>query len=180
MSTSPLATVSLKFIDIMVGVILGLGFQWWPNLIFPWQYLAFVFSYVDIVDYWIDYSPALKKFPPKKEVDVFIDVAIMFAIFLYVYSTQLGLTSFLLAYLFFCFIDSLWLLRAKHEYPQLKSSNSFITTWLKLNAMQIAYTLLLLFLSSLIFPFFLLLTFIGLRIGTRILASLGYRRFYFI
>ena len=40
----------------MVGVVLGLGFQWWPLLKEPWQYTAFIFVYLDIVDYWIDRS----------------------------------------------------------------------------------------------------------------------------
>ena len=39
---------SLKFIDIMIGVVLGLGFQWWPLLQEPWQYVAFIFVYLNI------------------------------------------------------------------------------------------------------------------------------------
>jgi len=32
-----LKNFSLKFVDIMVGIVLGLGFQWWPELHEPWQ-----------------------------------------------------------------------------------------------------------------------------------------------
>lgn len=62
----------VKFVDIVLGVILGLGFQWWPMLHEPWQYVAFVFVYLNLIDFWIDYTPAMKKYPLKSEIDVFI------------------------------------------------------------------------------------------------------------
>ena len=69
----------------MIAVVLGLGFQWWPALTEPWHYIAFIFVYVDIVDYWMDYGPSLKKFPPKREIDIILDILIMFALFLYIF-----------------------------------------------------------------------------------------------
>src|SRR5687768_14211625 len=92
---------SLKFIDIMIGIVLGLGFQWWIILQQPWQYIAFVFVYFDIVDNWIDYSHSLKKFPPKREIDVFLDLSIMFVFFLYIYTTQLTIVYFLITFIVF-------------------------------------------------------------------------------
>ena len=185
MSKSSLTSVSLKFIDIMVGVILGLGFQWWPSLVEPWQYLAFIFAYVDIVDYWIDYSPSLKKYPPKKEFDIFIDMVIMFSIFLYVYSTQLTIERFLLAYVLFSIVDIIWLYRAQYEHApnrmaSKKKEHAFLATWLKFNTIQAGYTLGLV-IFSLFVPvasFALLSVFVVLRIVTRVLASLGYKKVY--
>ena len=108
---------SIKFIDIMIGVILGLGFQWWPNLSEPWQYAAFILVYIDVIDYWIDYAPSLKKFPPKFELDLLLDVAIMFTLFLYIYATQQSIVYFLVAFVVLRLLDSFWLLRANREYP---------------------------------------------------------------
>src|SRR4051812_14495728 len=107
---------SLKFLDIMVGIVLGLGFQWWVALQYPWQYVAFIFVYFDIVDYWIDYSPSLKKWPPLRELDVFLDISIMFSLFLYIYSTQLTIAYFLTTFIAFKLLDYFWLLSSKHEY----------------------------------------------------------------
>jgi hypothetical protein len=88
---------SVKFIDMMIGIVLGLGLQWWVNLESTWQYVAFVFCYFDITDYWIDYGPSLKKFPPKREIDVFLDVAIAFSLFFYIYTTQVSVFYFLIS-----------------------------------------------------------------------------------
>ena len=49
MSRETFATFGPKFMDVMVGVVLGLGFQWWPDLREPWQFLAFVLVYLIFV-----------------------------------------------------------------------------------------------------------------------------------
>ncbi|HEY4523268.1 MAG TPA: hypothetical protein VJK04_00125 [Candidatus Paceibacterota bacterium] len=172
---------SLKFIDIMVGIVLGLGFQWWPNLQTPWQYIAFIFVYLDIVDYWIDYSPSLKKFPPKKEINVMLDVSIMFALFLYIYSTQLTIIYFLTAFVVFIALDYFWLLSSRHEYHPTGTDKLFVDTWIRFNLVEIfiAIALIILVMVFHVLPLAVLIIFIVARLITRALASWRYKKVHF-
>ena len=165
----------------MVGLVLGLGFQWWPQLHEPWQYLAFIFVYVDIIDYWIDYSPSLKKWPPKREIDVFLDVTIMFSLFLYIYATQLTITYFLGAFILMKFLDYLWLLSSKIEYRPTGTDKIFIDTWLNLNLVEIVSSLIIMSLAyySPLSPLLLLAVYIFTRIVVRVWASFNYKKIHF-
>ncbi len=173
---------SLKFIDIMVGIILGLGFQWWPQLHEPWQYIAFVFVYFDIVDYWIDYSPSLKKFPPKREVDILLDLSIMFVLFFYIYVTQLTIVHFLTAFIGLKVLDYFWLLSSQREYKPTGTDRLFVTTWLTFNLIEAAGAILGIIAAAEfgVSPIVILLYFIVFRIGMRVLASLRYKRIHFV
>ncbi|MDO8594787.1 MAG: hypothetical protein Q7R93_04740 [bacterium] len=173
---------SLKFLDIMIGIVLGLGFQWWPELQEPWQYIAFVFVYLDIVDYWIDYGPSLKKFPPKREIDVMLDVAIMFSLFLYIYATQLTIMYLLGSFVLFRVLDYFWLLSSKHEYHPTRTDKAFVDTWLVLNLVEclVVGGLMVLATLSAFSPLVLLSVFIIFRIVIRICASWRYRKIHFI
>lgn len=173
---------SLKFLDIMIGIILGLGFQWWPELSEPWQYVAFIFVYLDIIDYWIDYGPSLKKFPPKREIDVFLDVAIMFALFFYIYTTQLSILYFLTSFLGLRVLDYFWLLSSKKEYQPTGTDGTFVDAWLKFNIIESVVTLsiICLALKTEISSLYLLITFIIIRILVRILASFKYKKIHFV
>ena len=173
---------SLKFLDIMVAVVLGLGFQWWPALHEPWQFAAFVFVYFDIVDYWIDYGPSLKKWPPKREIDVLLDVGIMFALFLYVYTTQTSIVYFLSSFILLRVVDSFWLLRCKHEYRPKSGDALFLNAWLRLGTIEIFGSAVLIALALLVPSFTALLamgTFIVFRVAMRILASFMYKKVHF-
>jgi hypothetical protein len=172
---------SLKFIDILIGIVLGLGFQWWPLFTEPWQYVAFIFAYFDIVDYWIDYAPSLKKFPPKREFDVMLDLGIMFILFLYIYATIVSMTYFLVAFIVWRVLDYLWLWSSKHEYSPGGSDKLFVDTWMKFNLLEavIAGGLVL---GSNVFniePMTILAVFIICRIIVRVLASLRYKKVHF-
>jgi len=173
---------SLKFLDIMIGIVLGLGFQWWPALVQPWQLIAFIFVYLDIVDYWIDYGPSLKKFPPKREIDVMLDVSIMFSLFLYIYSTQLTITYFLGAFLLFRALDYFWLLSSKYEYHPTRTDKVFVDTWLKLDLIEFvaAAGLLVLEFFSAFSPFTFIVVFIAFRILIRVTASWHYKKIHFV
>ena len=172
---------SLKFVDIMIAVVLGLGFQWWTSLKEPWQYIAFIFVYLDIVDYWIDYSPSLKKFPPKKEIDVMLDVFIMFSLFLYIYSAQLTIMYFLGAFILFKILDYFWLLSSKLEYKPIGLDGLFIETWLKLNLIEVIATGLLIGFCLLtnLPSIIILISYITIRIIIRVIASLKYKKIHF-
>ncbi len=173
---------SLKFIDIMIGIVLGLGFQWWIVLQSPWQYIAFIFVYFDIVDYWIDYSPSLKKFPPKREIDVFLDLSIMFVLFLYIYTTQLTITYFLTVFVIFRILDFLWLWSSKNEYNPTGVDKLFVDTWMQSNFFEAGITGILIGLVSLfsIQSPSAILIFITFRIIVRIVASLRYKKVHFV
>ena len=166
----------------MVGMVLGLGFQWWPALKDPWQYLAFIFVYLDIVDFWIDYSPSLKKFPPKREIDVMLDIAIMFSLFLYIYATQITLVYFLTASILLRILDFFWLLSSKYEYRPTNSDKVYIDTWLFFDLLEAALAGVFIgitFFAS-FHPFFILFTFIIFSITVRILASMQYKKVHFV
>lgn len=165
----------------MIGVVLGLGFQWWPNLHEPWQYAAFIFVYFDLVDYWIDYSASLTQLPPRRELGILFDVAVIFTMFLYIYSTQLSVVYFLLAFLAFRVVDMCCLLRAKYEHHQSLHAGRFIRAWLINNTIEIIYTALILFIASnyAFSPLSVLGVFIALRLTTRVAASLQYKQVYF-
>ncbi|OGG53414.1 hypothetical protein A3C20_00305 [Candidatus Kaiserbacteria bacterium RIFCSPHIGHO2_02_FULL_55_25] len=176
-----LANISLKFVDIMIGVVLGLGFQWWPNLVEPWQYAAFIFVYIDLVDYWIDYSFSLKAFPPKRELNIMLDVAIIFTMFLYIYSTQLTITYFLVSFGAFRIIDTFSLIRARREYHPSGREKKFVHAWIAMNIAEMLYTagLLIVAIQFAFSPLMLLGMYIALRLATRIIASLHYKEVYF-
>ncbi|MEK9158168.1 MAG: hypothetical protein AAB638_03240 [Patescibacteria group bacterium] len=172
---------SLKFVDIMVGIVLGLGFQWWPELHEPWQYVAFIFVYFDIVDYWIEYSPTLKKWPPKREIDVILDVAISFSLFLYIYSTQLAIIYLLGACILTKVLDYLWLLSSKVEFNPTGPDRVYIDTWLKLNLSIVIMSLALIALNYYMHlaPSLTLFVYIGGRLVIRIIASTQYKKIHY-
>lgn len=166
----------------MVGIVLGLGFQWWPNLNQPWQYAAFVFAYLDIVDYWIDYSPSLKKFPPKREIDVMLDVGIMFSLFLYIYATQLTIFYFFTAFIVFRLFDFFWLLSSKREFNPIGTDKVFIDTWMFFNLIEAAGAAVLMGLRYVTswHDIVIITAFILFRIFMRILASFRYKKVHFV
>lgn len=172
---------SIKFVDIMVGVVLGLGFQWWAILREPWQFIAFLFAYVDTVDYWIDYGPALKKFPPRKEIDVLLDVGIIFSLFLYIYATQISVIYFLTAFILLRVLDFFWLLSSRIEYHPQGADKTYINTWLYLDCIEAAIAGALIIFALVFTPssLFLVAFYIFYRIMVRVFASINYRKVYF-
>ena len=171
----------LKYIDIMIGVVLGLGFQWWPNLTEFWQYIAFIFIYLNLIDYWIDYSPTIKKFPLINQVDVILHTGIFFAMFLMVYYTQTSVQNVFLSFLLFRVFDILWILRMQNEYPVTTRDRLFMGTWLKGNAVEFIATLGLLVLALRwhIPGLILMGAFILCRVSTRILSSIHYKKVFY-
>lgn len=166
----------------MIGIVLGLGFQWWPALHEPWQYAAFVFVYLDIVDYWMDYGPSLKKFPPKREIDIILDVAIMFALFLYIYSTQLSFLYFLASFVLLRVLDYFWLLSSRHEFHPTGSDKLFVDAWLKFDLLETALAVVLMLVAKFsdVEVIYLLSAYIVFRVAIRVLASSKYKKIHFV
>jgi len=178
---NPIKNFSLKFIDIMVGVVLGLGLQWWPDLKEPWQYIAFIFSYIFIVDFWIDYGPSLKKFPPKKEIDVLLDVALIFCLFFCIYTTHLAILYFLISFIMLFVFDYFWLLSSKKEYQPIGQDKTYVDTWMRLDLFLGAGLTILVIIIGKIFSIsslVILLIFIFINAILRILSIWKYKRFY--
>ena len=165
----------------MIGVILGLGFQWWPNLQEPWQYLAFIFVYLSIIDYWIDTAAALKKYPPKRELDLMLDIAILFLLFLYIYATQRTVLYLLGVFTIARALDALWVLRVLSEYHPLPADGKVFVTWLRQMIFEILFALALIG-TTFLWPLGALITllpFIGFRVAMRVFASFRYKKVYF-
>ena len=120
---------SLKFVDVMIGVVLGVGFQWWPELHDFWQHVAFLFIYLNLVDFWIDYSPTLKKFPIKREFDVIIHTFLVFLMFYMIYSVTLSIQHIFISYGIFRLLDILWIHRMRKGYPVSESDMKFLSGW---------------------------------------------------
>lgn len=169
---------ALKFIDIMIGIVLGLGFQWWDNLHEPWQYIAFFFAYLSVIDYWIDYNPVVKKFPPKNELSLITDVGVLFSMFLLIYSAQKTLAYFFIAFAVFRIADIFWLLRVKHDFTLPKSEKIYFDTWIIFELIEaiVAIGLLIAFQYP---PLMVILVFIIFRIGMRVAASFRYKSVHF-
>lgn len=172
---------SVKFIDMMIGIVLGLGLQWWVNLESTWQYVAFVFCYFDITDYWIDYGPSLKKFPPKREIDVFLDVAIAFSLFFYIYTTQVGVFYFLISCAAIRILDFFWLWSSNVEYKPVGFDKLYVETWMKFNIIQVFMVFVIILSSYLLAlsPLVTIIIYILERVALRVIASLKYKRFFY-
>lgn len=166
----------------MIGIVLGLGFQWWPNLHETWQYIAFIFVYLSIIDYWIDTAGALKKYPPKREIDVMLDVAIMFLLFLYIYATQITIAYLLTIFIIFRVFDAFWILRVKNEYKTDTHDTLVMNTWLISDTFESAVAAALIGVSWSITPppLIILTIFIAFIFAVRIWSSFRYRRVYFV
>ena len=165
----------------MIGIVLGLGFQWWPNLHEPWQYIAFVFVYIDIIDYWIDYAASRKKYPSKRESEILLDVAIMFTLFLYIYATQVTINYFLLSFIALSFFDFVSIVRTKLQHAPMGSGGAFFSAYLLADGVNMIFSAALIvatYVSSLS-PLTILTMFIGARILMRVIATFKHKSFFF-
>lgn len=171
----------LKFIDVMVAVVLGLGFSWWPELNEPWQYLAFIFAYLNLVDYWVDYNPTAKKYSLKLEVDVVLHTLIIFGMFLLVFATQKSLSYFLLSFVFYRVADILWLWFIKAKHKRLAGDLVFINTWLFSDIVEalVALGFGWLAFNESFTPLYLLIAFVVIRIFTRLISSARYKKIFY-
>ena len=130
----------------------------------------------------IDSSPALKKFPPKRKIDVFLDLGIMFSFFLYIYSTQLTIVYFLATFIIFKILDYFWLWSSERQYKPTGIDKLFLDTWMRFNIFEAVITAILIGITLLfsIEPLIIIIVFISFRIITRIMASLRYKKIHFV
>lgn len=165
----------------MIGIVLGLGFQSWANIDNAWQYIAFFFAYLSIIDYWIDYIPTIRKFPPKNEIDLLADVGILFLMFLLIYATGFTITYFLIVYGVFRLVDNIWMARIRYQYDLSDRDKLFFNTWLIFGSIEGLIALALIILTAIfqLVPLMILVIFIIFRIIMRVFASIRYKSFNF-
>ncbi len=110
-----------------------------------------------------------------------IDVAIMFALFFYIYAVQLTIIHFLLAFSLLRFFDFLWLLRARGQYHPTAFENAFVRAYLLADAVEVLVAFAFIaFIGIKAVPVLAtLIAFIAFRILARIWASFQYKRVYF-
>lgn len=180
-SSPPLQDFSTKFVDIMIGIVLGLGFQWFPELHEPWQYIAFIFVYLNLIDYWIDYSPVVKKYPFKREFDVILHFGIIFMMFFLVYATKLSIGAVLISFIVYRLLDLVWIWRLRNYYGLSSKDQVYVNTWGKFEVLEIIGVLMLLGFNWLFVfsPLSILIGFILLRTALRVLASANYQTIYY-
>lgn len=165
----------------MVGVVLGLGFQWWIDLKEPWQYLAFAFAYLNIIDYWVDYNPLAKKYALKLEIDVILHTLIIFGMFLFIFSTQKSIFYFLVSFAVYRVADILWIWRIKSEHKIPSRDLIFLDTWFLYDFVEVFISAGLYVLAhfGVLSPLSVLVVFICARIITRTIESKRYKKVFY-
>ncbi|HEY4515679.1 MAG TPA: hypothetical protein VJH67_00610 [Candidatus Paceibacterota bacterium] len=171
----------LKFIDVMIGVVLGIGFQFWTELREPWQYIAFIFAYLNIIDYWIDYNPLAKKYALKLEIDVILHTLIIFSMFLLIFGTQKTVSYFLMSFAFYRLADILWIWRIKSEHRVPHSDLMFLNTWFLYDFVEMIVALGLYFIiaENILGQMTALIVFICVRAVTRFIESKSYKKVFY-
>ena len=127
------------------------------------------------------YGPSLKKFPPKKEIDVLLDVSIVFAMFLFIFTAQLQIWNFLSAYILLMVFDYFWLFSSDREYKPLGHDKLYLETWMRLHVVEVIFaTMLILAAKFVLFtaPTVVLIIFIIFIVVVRLWGSFRYRRAY--
>lgn len=172
---------SRKYADIMIGIVLVLGFQWWFNLRQAWQFIAFIFVYLNLVDYWIDSSRLFRKFPLQRKTDVILYTFIIFSMFFMIYATQRSILTLLFAFALYRAGDLAFLNGVKREHRSGSREASFIESWIRYETVETMGAGLLLFIGLLtsVAPALLFVFFIILRAITRTIASLTYNTAYY-
>ncbi len=173
-------TIRLKFVDLMVGIVLGAGFLWVTNFHQPWQYLAFLFVYLDILDYWLDHSSAQAKFPSKRIFDLVLTILTVLAIFSYTFTIQFGLWPLLLAFGLFKFFDFIWLIRVEKQHRPHGEEKMFVNSWIICDILEVGFALamIILLLQISIQPMTLLIIFIIFRVLVWLLATQSHKKLF--
>lgn len=172
---------SIKFSNVMVGIVLGLGFRSWTDLHEIWQYIAFVFIYLNLIDYWVDYSPLLKRYPFRREIDVILHFAIVFLMFYMVYSILGSVVQVLFAFALFRLLDIIWMQRIERAHKITPHDRKFFQSWTKYEFLEFIGALSLAIILGFVQwePVVGLIIFVVLRLVMRILASATYSAVYY-
>ncbi|MBI2084970.1 MAG: hypothetical protein HYT71_00475 [Candidatus Aenigmarchaeota archaeon] len=146
--------LSIKFLDVMFGAIIALGFgQWFSvperEIIF---FIAFVFAHTILIDVWINYDPTIRKFPTKNPYFLILDLALIFTMAFLVYYSMFNLQRFLVSAAVLRTIGILWSERPLKEYKIRGSDSSYLKYVRKRNFFEAAAFALLAYAYAAIDP----------------------------
>ncbi len=121
--------VSIKFLDVMFGAIIAIGFGQWfavserESLFF----VSFLFAHVMLIDVWVNYDPTVRKFPTKNPYFLILDLALIFTMSFLIYYSMFNLQRFLLSIIALRLVGVFWSERPLKEYKL----NRYDTAYLK-------------------------------------------------
>ncbi len=120
--------LSIKFLDVMFGAVVALGFgQWFSVPERPMLSLAaFLFAHIILIDIWINYDPTVRKFPTKRPYMLILDLALIFSMAFLIHYSMLDLQKFLMSIVALRLIGVAWSERPLQEYKMKKSDTAYL------------------------------------------------------
>src|SRR3989338_1891149 len=112
---------------------------------------------------------------------MFFLIWVLCLLFSYTY-TLLTIIYFLTVFIVFKILDYFWLWSSEKEYKSTGIDKLFLDTWMRFNIFEAIITGILIAVTLLfsIQPLIIIIIFIVIRIITRILASLRYKKVHFV
>ncbi len=120
--------VSIKFLDVMFGAIVAIGFGQWfsvderESLFF----ISFLFAHIILIDVWVNYDPTVRKFPTKNPYFLVLDLALIFTMAFLIYYSMSSLHRFLLSIIALRLVGVLWSERSLIEYKPGKPDATYL------------------------------------------------------
>ncbi len=132
--------LSIKFLDVMFGAIIALGFGQWFSVaerdtIF---FISFVFAHIMLIDVWINYDPTIRKFPTKNPYFLILDLTLIFTMTFLIYYSMFSLQKFLVAVVALRLIGVVWAERPIREYKIRGTDKSYLKYISKRNLFEAA------------------------------------------
>ncbi len=120
--------VSIKFLDVMFGAIIALGFGQWFSVseregLF---FMSFLFAHVILIDVWVNYDPIVRKFPTKNPYFLILDLAMIFTMSFLIYYSMFHLQRFLLSIIALRLAGIFWSERPLKEYKLNGSDAAYL------------------------------------------------------
>ncbi len=146
--------ISIKFLDVMFGAIIAIGFGQWfavaerPSIFF----IAFLFAHIMLIEVWINYDPTIRRFPTKNPYFLILDLALIFTMSFLIYYSMFDLNKFLLAIIVLKAVGGLWAERPLKEYKIKGSNLSYLKYMRKRNSLEILPFLFIFYLSDKLSP----------------------------
>ncbi|MBI4177014.1 MAG: hypothetical protein HY516_01470 [Candidatus Aenigmarchaeota archaeon] len=142
--------ISIKFLDVMFGAIIAIGFGQWfsvserANIFFA----AFIFAHIMLIEIWINYDPTVRKYPTKNPYFLILDLALIFTMSFLIYYSMFDLQKFLVSVIALKAVGGLWAERPLKEYKIRGSNLSYLKYMRKRNSLEMLPFLFLFSLSG--------------------------------
>ncbi|MBI4168188.1 MAG: hypothetical protein HY515_04485 [Candidatus Aenigmarchaeota archaeon] len=130
--------ISIKFLDVMFGAIIAIGFGQWFAVsdratVF---FAAFLFAHIMLIEIWINYDPTVRKFPTKNPYFLILDLALIFNMSFLIYYSMFDLQKFLMSIIALKVVGGLWAERPLKEYKIRGSNLSYLKYIRKRNLLE--------------------------------------------